>query len=181
RRARERNTSQRSPTYRYRGNMTQPLLRTLREELGADAVHTDTDITAGYSRDMMPLAEAGTPLAVVLPADTAGVQAAVRACAAAGVPIVPRGAGSGLTGAANALDGCVVLVTSKLDRIVEIDTDNRYAVVQPGVINLDFRNAVEKNGLFYPPDPSSYDWCSIGGNLSTNPGGLCCVKYGVTT
>jgi len=161
--------------------MTQPLLRTLREELGADAVHTDTDITAGYSRDMMPLAEAGTPLAVVLPADTAGVQAAVRACAAAGVPIVPRGAGSGLTGAANALDGCVVLVTSKLDRIVEIDTDNRYAVVQPGVINLDFRNAVEKNGLFYPPDPSSYDWCSIGGNLSTNAGGLCCVKYGVTT
>jgi len=161
--------------------MTETLLRTLREELGADAVHTDTDITAGYSRDMMPLAAAGTPLAVVLPADTAGVQAAVRACAASGVPIVPRGAGSGLTGAANAIDGCVVLVTSKLDEIVEIDTDNRYAVVQPGVVNLDFRNAVEKNGLFYPPDPSSYDWCSIGGNLSTNAGGLCCVKYGVTT
>src|SRR5699024_11602252 len=97
---------------------------------------------------------------VVLPRDVAGVQAAVRACAAAEVPVVPRGAGSGLTGAANAIDGCVVLVTSKLDEIVEIDTDNRVAVVQPGVVNLDFRGAVEKNGLFYPPDPSSYDWCS---------------------
>src|SRR5699024_12057368 len=91
--------------------MTETLLRTLREELGADAVHTDTDITAGYSRDMMPLAAAGTPLAVVLPADTAGVQAAVRACAGSGVPIVPRGAGSGRAGGANDVEGCVVLVS----------------------------------------------------------------------
>lgn len=161
--------------------MTDTLLHTLREELGADAVFTDTDITASYSRDMMPLAPAGTPLAVVMPRNVESVQAVVRACADAGVPIVPRGAGSGLTGAANAIDGCVVLVTSKLDEIVEIDTDNRVAVVQPGVINLELRGAVEKNGLFYPPDPSSYDWCSIGGNLATNAGGLCCVKYGVTT
>jgi glycolate oxidase/DHA2 family multidrug resistance protein-like MFS transporter len=130
---------------------------------------------------MMPLAAVGTPLAVVLPSDVEGVQAVVRACAEAGVPIVPRGAGSGLSGAANAIDGCVVLVMTKLDQIVEIDEGNRLAVVQPGVVNLDFRNAVEKHGLFYPPDPSSYDWCTIGGNLSTNAGGLCCVKYGVTT
>ncbi len=94
---------------------------------------------------------------------------------------MPRGAGSGLSGAANAIDGCVVLVLTKLDEIVEIDPGNRLAVVQPGVVNLDFRNTVEKHGLFYPPDPSSYDWCTIGGNLSTNAGGLCCVKYGVTT
>ncbi len=157
------------------------LLAELRTRLGPDAVLTDTDVTASYRRDMMPLAPHGNPLAVVLPVDVAGVQATVRACAAAGVPIVPRGAGSGLSGAANAVEGCVVLAMTKMNEILEIDTDNRLAVVQPGVVNLDFRNAVEKHGLFYPPDPSSYDWCTIGGNLSTNAGGLCCVKYGVTT
>ncbi|MPY98867.1 MAG: FAD-binding protein [Actinophytocola sp.] len=157
------------------------LVDRLRAELGHSAVITDTDVTESYSRDMMPLAPYGTPLAVVMPTDTEGVQATVRACAAAGVPIVPRGAGSGLTGAANAIDGCVVLVLTKLNEIVEIDAANRLAVVQPGVVNLDFRDAVAKNGLFYPPDPSSYDWCTIGGNLATNAGGLCCVKYGVTT
>jgi glycolate oxidase subunit GlcD len=157
------------------------LVSRLREELGKAAVLTDDDVTASYSRDMMPLAPVGKPLAVVLPEDTSGVQATVRACADAGVPIVPRGAGSGLSGAANAIDGCVVLVLTKLNQIVEIDPGNRLAVVQPGVVNLDFRGAVEKHGLFYPPDPSSYDWCTIGGNLATNAGGLCCVKYGVTT
>ncbi|HEY0803663.1 MAG TPA: FAD-linked oxidase C-terminal domain-containing protein [Pseudonocardiaceae bacterium] len=157
------------------------LAQRLRAELGADVVHTDPEVTASYSRDMMPIAPSGQPLAVVLPADTGQVQAVVRACAAAGVPIVPRGAGSGLSGAANAIDGCVVLVTTRMNEILEIDPDNRLAVVQPGVVNLDFRTAVEKHGLFYPPDPSSYDWCTIGGNLSTNAGGLCCVKYGVTT
>ncbi|MGH3435034.1 MAG: FAD-binding oxidoreductase [Sciscionella sp.] len=153
----------------------------LRGELGTQAVLADTDVTASYSRDMMPLAPAGTPLAVVLPTTVDQVRAVVRICAEAGVPIVPRGAGSGLSGAANAVDGCVTLVMTKFDEIEEIDPDNRLAVVQPGVVNLDFRGAVEKHGLFYPPDPSSYDWCSIGGNLSTNAGGLCCVKYGVTT
>lgn len=157
------------------------LLAELRATLGPDAVLTDTDVTASYRRDMMPLAPHGNPLAVVLPVDVASVQATVRACAAHGVPIVPRGAGSGLSGAANAIDGCVVLAMTKMNEILEIDADNRLAVVQPGVVNLDFRNAVEKHGLFYPPDPSSYDWCTIGGNLSTNAGGLCCVKYGVTT
>ncbi|MFF5985643.1 FAD-binding oxidoreductase [Prauserella flavalba] len=156
------------------------LLSTLREELGADAVLTDPDVTAAYSRDEMPLAPAGVPLAVVLPSDVAGVRATVRACAEAGVPIVPRGAGSGICGGANAIEGCVVLVTTKLDEILEIDADNRLAVVQPGVVNLHLRDAVAKHGLFYPPDPSSYDWCTIGGNLATNAGGLCCVKYGVT-
>lgn len=153
----------------------------LRAELGSEAVLTGDDVTSGYARDMMPLAPVGTPLAVVLPTTVEQVQAIVTVCGSADVPIVPRGAGSGLSGAANALDGCVVLVMTKFDRIEEIDADNRLAVVQPGVVNLDFRGAVEKNGLFYPPDPSSYDWCTIGGNLSTNAGGLCCVKYGVTT
>ncbi len=159
---------------------TDALLSRLRTALG-DGVLTDPDVTAAYQRDMMPLAPYGAPLAVVLPVDTAQVQAVVRACAAHGVPIVPRGAGSGLSGAANAIDGCVVLVTTRMDKILEIDPDNRLAVVEPGVVNLDLRGAVEKHGLFYPPDPSSYDWCTIGGNLATNAGGLCCVKYGVTT
>jgi glycolate oxidase subunit GlcD len=151
------------------------------EALGRDAVLTDADVVGAYSRDMMPLAPVEAPLAVVLPSTVDGVQEVVRVCAKAGVPIVPRGAGSGLSGAANAIDGCVVLVMTKFDQIEEIDPDNRLAVVQPGVVNLDFRGAVEKHGLFYPPDPSSYDWCTLGGNLATNAGGLCCVKYGVTT
>src|SRR5690606_731215 len=157
------------------------LVARLRAELGAAAVLDDPDVTASYSHDMMPLADRDQPLAVVFPEDVEGVQATVRACAEAGVPIVPRGAGSGLSGAANAVEGCVVLVLTKMDRILEIDPGNRLAVVQPGVVNLDFREAVAKHGLFYPPDPSSYDWCTIGGNLATNAGGLCCVKYGVTT
>ncbi|MFB9906742.1 FAD-binding oxidoreductase [Allokutzneria oryzae] len=160
---------------------TAALIDQLKAAVGADGVLTDPDVTAGYSRDMMPLAPVGSPLAVVLPSDTEQVRQVVLACAAAGTPIVPRGAGSGLSGAANAIDGCVVLVTTRMNKIVEIDQDNRLAVVEPGVVNLDLRHAVEKHGLFYPPDPSSYDWCTIGGNLATNAGGLCCVKYGVTT
>ncbi|WP_018686764.1 FAD-binding oxidoreductase [Actinokineospora enzanensis] len=157
------------------------LLDQLRTILGADGVVTDPDVTAGYRRDMMPLAPHGEPLAVVLPRTTEQVQEIVRACARHGTPIVPRGAGSGLSGAANAVDGCVVMVLTRMNAILEIDPDNRLAVVEPGVVNLDLRDAVAKHCLFYPPDPSSYDWCTIGGNLATNAGGLCCVKYGVTT
>jgi glycolate oxidase len=160
--------------------MNHVLLTRLRDLLG-DAVLTDADVTDSYRRDMMPLAPHGSPLAVVLPETAEQVRQIVLACADARVPIVPRGAGSGLSGAANAIDGCVMLVTTRMNTIVEIDTDNRLAVLQPGVVNLDFRQAVEKRGLFYPPDPSSYDWCTIGGNIATNAGGLCCVKYGVTT
>ena len=157
------------------------VLDTLRDALGVDGVLTDPDVTASYSRDMMPLAPSGRPLAVVLPRTTAEVAAVVTICAAAGVPIVPRGAGSGLTGAANAVDGAVTVVLTRMKAILEIDEGNRLAVVQPGLVNLDFRKAVEAKDLFYAPDPSSYDWCTLGGNLSTNAGGLCCVKYGVTT
>ena len=157
------------------------LIDALRAAVGPDQVQTDPDVTAAYSRDMMPLAPSGTPLAVVFPTDTAQVAAVVKACAAAGVPIVPRGAGSGLTGAANAVDGAVTVVLTRMNRILEIDEGNRLAVVQPGIVNLDFRTEVESRNLFYAPDPSSYDWCTIGGNLNTNAGGLCCVKYGVTT
>ncbi|MBB5905882.1 FAD-binding oxidoreductase [Actinoalloteichus hymeniacidonis] len=157
------------------------LLAELRAVLGRGAVLTDPEVVETYRRDMMPLAAAGVPLAVVLPTTANQIQRVVRAAAAVGVPIVPRGAGSGLSGAANAIDGCLILSTTRMRSILEIDTANRLAVVEPGVVNLDLREAVEKHGLFYPPDPSSYDWCTIGGNLATNAGGLCCVKYGVTT
>ncbi|MCI4066883.1 FAD-binding protein [Micromonospora sp. R77] len=160
--------------------MAAKIVDVLRAELGDAAVLTDPAGTRPYARDMMPLAPSGTPVAVVFPRTVAQVQTCVRRCAEAGVPIVPRGAGSGLTGAANAVDGCVVLVTTKLDEIVEVDPDNRLAVVQAGVVNKDLRTAAAAHGLFYPPDPSSFEWCTIGGNLATNAGGLCCVKYGVT-
>lgn len=160
---------------------TATLTSALREALEPSRVVEDPDVTTGYSRDMMPLAPNGVPLAVVFPINTTEVVAIVRLCAGAGVPIVPRGAGSGLTGAANAVDGAVTVVMTRMNQILEIDEGNRLAVVQPGVVNLEFRTAVEAHGLFYAPDPSSDDWCTIGGNLSTNAGGLCCVKYGVTT
>ncbi|GAA1241407.1 FAD-linked oxidase C-terminal domain-containing protein [Prauserella halophila] len=157
------------------------LVDLLTARLGSSGVLTDPDVMANYSRDRLPLAPSGTPLAVALPSSTEEVQAVVRACADAGVPVVPRGAGSGLCGGANALDGCVVLVLTRMNRIVEVDAANRVAVVEPGVINADLREAATAHDLFYPPDPASYDFCTLGGNLATNAGGLCCVKYGVTT
>ncbi|MGY1808527.1 FAD-binding oxidoreductase [Blastococcus sp. SYSU D00669] len=149
--------------------------------LGADGVLTDPDVTAAYARDQAMLAEAGTPAAVVFPRSTAEVSAVMQVASRHGVPVVPRGAGSGLAGASNAVDGAITLVMTRMDAVLEVSPADRLAVVQPGVVNKALRDAVAGHGLFYPPDPSSYDWCTIGGNLSQNSGGLCCVKYGVTT
>ncbi|MGY1771393.1 FAD-binding oxidoreductase [Blastococcus sp. SYSU D00813] len=151
------------------------------DALGADSVLTDPDVTASYARDQAMLAEAGTPAAVAFPRCTDDVAAVLRIAHRHGVPVVPRGAGSGLAGASNAVDGAVTLVMTRMDAVLEVSPADRLAVVQPGVVNKQLRDAVAGHGLFYPPDPSSYDWCTIGGNLSTNSGGLCCVKYGVTT
>ncbi|WP_409328509.1 FAD-binding oxidoreductase [Trujillonella humicola] len=151
------------------------------DALGAGSVLTDPDVTASYARDQAMLAEAGTPAAVVFPRCTADVAAVMRIAHRHGVPVVPRGAGSGLAGASNAVDGAITLVMTRMDAVLEVSPADRLAVVQPGVVNKQLRDAVAGHGLFYPPDPSSYDWCTIGGNLSTNSGGLCCVKYGVTT
>ncbi|NEK86083.1 FAD-binding protein [Blastococcus saxobsidens] len=151
------------------------------DAVGADGVLTDVDVTASYARDQAMLAPAGTPAAVVFPRSTADVVAVLRVASRHGVPVVPRGAGSGLAGASNAVDGGITLVMTRMDAVLEVSPADRLAVVQPGVVNKQLRDAVAGAGLFYPPDPSSYDWCTIGGNLSTNSGGLCCVKYGVTT
>jgi len=153
----------------------------LRQVLPPEALVTDPDRMESYRYDRAMFCPAGVPLAVVLARETAHVQAAVRVAAEAGVPIVPQGARSGLSGAANALDGCIVISLEKMDKILAIEPVDRYVVTQPGVYNAVLSRAVAEHGLFYPPDPSSWEFCSIGGNLSTNSGGLCCVKYGVTT
>ncbi|GAA1591254.1 FAD-linked oxidase C-terminal domain-containing protein [Kribbella hippodromi] len=153
----------------------------LRQALPAEALVTDPDRMESFRYDRAMFCPAGMPLAVVLARETAHVQAAVRIANEAGVPIVPQGARSGLSGAANALDGCIVISLEKMDRILAIEPIDRYVVTQPGVYNAVLSRAVAEHGLFYPPDPSSWEFCSIGGNLSTNSGGLCCVKYGVTT
>lgn len=149
-------------------------------ELPDGAVHTDPDVLASYRQDWARDPDAGMPLAVVRATCTADVQATVRWAAAHRVPVVPRGAGSGLSGGATAVDGGVVLSTEKM-RAITVDPVTRTAVVQPGLLNAEVKRAVAAHGLWYPPDPSSFEMCSIGGNAATNAGGLCCVKYGVTT
>ena len=153
----------------------------LRDALGADAVLTDPDVTAGYARDEAMFAAAGTPAAVVFPRSTADVVAVMQVATRYGIPVVPRGAGSGLVGGSNAVDGGITVVMTRMDAVLEVAPADRLAVVQPGVVNKTLRDAVAGSGLFYPPDPASYDWCTIGGNLAMNSGGLCCVKYGVTS
>lgn len=97
-----------------------------------------------------------------------------------GVPVVPQGARTGLAGAANAIDGCVVLSTARMDRILEIDPANRLVRCEPGVVTKRLNDAAAEHGLSYPPDPASWEHCTIGGNIATGAGGICCVKYGVT-
>ncbi|PZG11108.1 FAD-binding oxidoreductase [Nonomuraea aridisoli] len=135
---------------------------------------------AAYSRDQAAWAPAGRPVALVKPEDAEQVRAVVAVCAEHRVPLVTRGAGTGLSGGANAVDGCVLLALDGMDRVLEIDADEQLAVVQPGVVNDHLRAAVAEHGLWYPPDPASSPWSTIGGNVATNAGGVCCVKYGVT-
>ncbi|ROS44520.1 FAD-binding oxidoreductase [Amycolatopsis thermoflava] len=135
---------------------------------------------AGYLHDEAVWAPHGKPIAVVRPHTAEEVQQVVRACVRHQVPVVPRGAGTGLSGGANAVDGGIVLSTEKMTAIREIDVAERLAVVEPGVVNDHLRAACAERGLWYPPDPASAPWSTIGGNVATNAGGLCCVKYGVT-
>ncbi|MGW2226170.1 FAD-binding oxidoreductase [Streptomyces formicae] len=160
--------------------MSRTLIELLHEGLPAEAVLTDPDVTAAYSHDMASFCEAGVPAAVVLPRTVEQVQHVMRTATELRVPVVPQGARTGLSGAANASEGCVVLSLVKMDRILEISPVDRIAVVEPGVVNATLSRAVDEHGLYYPPDPSSWETCTIGGNIGTASGGLCCVKYGVT-
>ncbi|MEV5603007.1 FAD-linked oxidase C-terminal domain-containing protein [Streptomyces sp. NPDC052299] len=156
------------------------LLERLRAGLPAEALITDPDVTASYAHDMASFCAAGAPAVVVLPRTVEQVQHVMRTATALRLPVVPQGARTGLSGAANATDGCIVLSLVKMDRILEISPVDRVAVVEPGVINAVLSRAVDEVGLYYPPDPSSWETCTIGGNIGTASGGLCCVKYGVT-
>jgi glycolate oxidase len=156
------------------------MLAELVAELPDGTVVTDPDIIASYRQDRAADPDAGMAIAVVRPRRTEEVQAVLRWATKHGVPVVPRGAGTGLSGGATALDGGIVLSTERM-RDITVDPVTRTAVTQPGLFNAEVKKAVAEYGLWYPPDPSSYEICSIGGNIATNAGGLCCVKYGVTT
>ena len=152
----------------------------LRNILPADNVIDDRDGMRAFDSDGLT-AYSAMPLIVALPESTAQVAAVLSACAETGVKVVPRGAGTGLSGGALPLADGVSLALTKLNRIVEIDYANRCAVVQPGVTNLAISEAVAAEGFYYAPDPSSQIACSIGGNVAENSGGVHCLKYGVTT
>ena len=144
------------------------------------ALLTDRDIVASYRQDWARDPQAGWPVAVVRATCTADVQATLRWATQRRVPVVPRGAGSGLSGGSTAVDGGLVLSLERM-RDIHVDPVSRVAVAEPGLLNAEVKAAAAEHGLWYPPDPSSFEMCSIGGNAATNAGGLCCVKYGVTT
>ena len=156
------------------------LVEALSRDLPGDRLVVDPDVLAAISHDDAEWAPTGQAAVGVRARSEAEVQHVVRTCAELEVPVVPRGAGTGLSGGANAVGGCVILDLSQMNQILEIDADNLVAVVQPGVINDDLKAAVAEHGLWYPPDPASAPWSTIGGNVATNAGGLCCLKYGVT-
>ena len=155
-------------------------LEALTRLLPDSALITDDDVLASVSSDEAEWADVGRAVAAVRARSTAEVQQIVAACAELRVPVVTRGAGTGLSGGANAVEGGIVLDLSRMDRVLEIDADDLVAVVEPGVVNDDLKAAVAEHGLWYPPDPASSPWSTIGGNVATNAGGLCCLKYGVT-
>jgi glycolate oxidase len=156
------------------------LLEALVRGLPPDRLVVDRDVLASVSHDEAEWAPVGRPAVALRARAEAEVQHAVRVCAELGVPVVPRGAGTGLSGGANAVDGCLVLDLTRMDQVLEIDPDNLLCVVQPGIVNNDLKAAVAEHGLWYPPDPASAAWSTLGGNVATNAGGLCCLKYGVT-
>ena len=158
----------------------QAVIEELRAALPDGALITDPASIDAYRWDRANDPSAGVPLAVVRATSTEDVQAAVRIVAAAKIPVVPRGAGSGLSGGSSAVEGSIILSLDRM-REITVDPSTRMAVVQPGAYNAEVKAAASEHGLWYPPDPSSYEFCSIGGNVATNAGGLCCVKYGVTT
>ena len=148
-------------------------MTTLAETLPGLTVVTDPDVLRTLGHDEAEWAPAGDAVAAVRARSTDEVRRIVATCAERGIPVVTRGAGTGLSGGANAVDGCLILDLSTMDKIVEIDAENMVVVVQPGVVNNDLKAAVAKHGLWYPPDPASGAWSTIGGNVATNAGGLC--------
>ncbi|MFF0389456.1 FAD-binding oxidoreductase [Kitasatospora sp. NPDC004615] len=157
------------------------LVERLSKGLPDGAVAVDPDVTGAYARDMAGFCEAGEPAVLVFPETVEQVQHVMRTATELRVPVVPQGARTGLSGGANAVDGCILLSLTRMNRILHLDPVDRIAIVQPGVVNAELSRAAEAQQLAYPPDPSSWESCTIGGNIGTGAGGLCCVKYGVTS
>ena len=155
-------------------------VRALGDRLPEGVLVTEPEVIDGYRYDRATTVRPGVPLALVRATSTVDVQTTLQVASAHGIPVVPRGAGSGLSGGSAAIDGAITLSTERM-RAITIDPTAMVAVVQPGLLNAEVKTAAREHGLWYPPDPSSFEICSIGGNLATNAGGLCCVKYGVTT
>ena len=156
------------------------MVREFTDLLSADNVITDRVGLRSYECDGLT-GFRQIPAVVVLPRDAEEVAGAVRICARHGVPFVARGAGTGLSGGALPVADGVVISVQKLRRILEVDVENRRAVLEPGVFNLDITRAASPHGLYYAPDPSSQQVCTIGGNVAENSGGAHCLKYGFTT
>jgi len=156
------------------------LIRRLREVLPADAVIADPAETRAYECDALT-AYRCPPMAAVLPASTEEVAAALRVCHDLGVPVVPRGSGTSLAGGALPTADCVILGVARMNAVLETDYDDRFIRVETGRTNLSVTGAVEADGFFYAPDPSSQLACAIAGNIAMNSGGAHCLKYGVTT
>jgi len=156
------------------------IIRRLQAVMPKDAVISDVVETRAYECDALTAYKC-PPLAVVLPASTEEVSAALRVCHELGVPVVPRGAGTSLAGGALPNADSVILGVARLNEVIETDYENRFIRVQSGRTNLSVSGAVEEAGFFYAPDPSSQLACAIAGNIAMNSGGAHCLKYGVTT
>lgn len=159
-----------APRDEQTGNLVDRLL----SGLPAEAVLTDPDVTASYANDMASFCPAGAPAVVVLPRTVEQVQHVMRTATELRVPVVPQGARTGLSGGANASDGCIVLSLTKMDRILEINPVDRIAVVEPGVINATLSRAVNEHGLYYPPDPPA-GRCAPSAATSAPPPAGCAV------
>ncbi len=152
----------------------------LRQIVAGEGVITEPEEMRVYESDGLT-AYRQLPMIVVLPSDTRQVSKVLEYCHAEGVKVVPRGAGTSLSGGALPLEDGIILGLGKFNRVLNVDYDNRVAVVQPGVTNLAITHAVEQEGFYYAPDPSSQIACTIGGNVAENSGGVHCLKYGLTT
>src|ERR671929_2412477 len=156
------------------------IVRRLNEIVPGEGVVADPDGMRPFETDGLT-AYRQMPFVVVLPETVEQVSRVLRYCHEEGIRVLPRGSGTSLSGGALPLADAVLLVMAKFNRVLELDFDNRAAVVQPGVTNLGITKAVEHAGFYYAPDPSSQIACSIGGNVAENSGGVHCLKYGLTT
>jgi len=154
-------------------------IKELTKIVGRENVLSDMKDLIAYSYDATPRQE--MPDVIVFPHSTTEVSAVMKAAHREKIPVVPRGAGTNLSGGTIPIKGGIILETSRMNRILEIDTANRRAVVEPGVVNLDLQNALAPLGFFYPPDPASQKSSTLGGNIGENAGGPLCLRYGVTS